>query len=151
MAKDTTAYTSAVSLIIGLAEVLKQIRERGLENLFAHHKLLSGGTKAAVEALGLEQFSKAPSDALTIIKAPEGINGQDIVKILREDYGITIAGGQAHLKGKVFRIAHYGYLSQWDMIIVIAAIERALNELGFKVELGSGVAAAQRYFAEHKI
>ncbi|NPA94700.1 MAG: alanine--glyoxylate aminotransferase family protein [Thermodesulfobacteria bacterium] len=151
MAKDTTAYTSAVSLIIGLAEVLKQIRERGLENLFAHHRLLSGGTKAAVEAMGLEQFSKAPSDALTIIKAPEGINGQDIVKILREDYGITIAGGQAHLKGKVFRIAHYGYLSQWDMIIVIAAIERALNELGFKVELGSGVAAAQRYFAEHKI
>ncbi len=150
MAKDTTAYTSAVSLIIGLAEVLKQIRKMGLENLFAHHRLLSGGVKAAVAEMGLEQFSKAPSDALTIIKAPEGINGQDVVKILREDYGITIAGGQAHLKGKVFRIAHYGYLSQWDMIIVLAAIERALNELGFKVELGSGVAAAQRYFAEHK-
>jgi len=149
LAKETTAYTPAVSLIIGLAEVLKQFRSMGLENLFAHHRRLSGAVKAAVEAMGLEQFPKAPSEAITVINAPEGVNGQDVVKILREDYGITIAGGQAHLKGKIFRISHYGYLCEWDMIIAIAAIERALNELGYKVTLGSGVAAAQEYFSKN--
>ncbi len=149
LARETTAYTPAVSLIIGLAEVLKQFRSMGLENLFAHHRRLSGAVKAAVEAMGLEQFPKVPSEAITVICAPEGVNGQDVVKILREDYGITIAGGQAQLKGKIFRISHYGYLCEWDMIIAIAAIERALNELGHKVTLGSGVAAAQEYFAKN--
>ncbi len=149
LARETTAYTPAVSLIIGLAEVLKQFRGMGLENLFAHHRRLSGAVKAAVRAMGLEQFPKTPSEAITVICAPDGVNGQDVVKILREDYGITIAGGQAQLKGKIFRISHYGYLCEWDMIIAVAAIERALNELGCKVELGSGVAAAQEYFAKN--
>lgn len=149
LSKETTAYTPAVSLIIGLAEVLKQFRQMGLENLFAHHRRLSGAVKQAVSAMGLEQFPKDPSEAITVIKAPEGVNGQDVVKILREDYGITIAGGQAHLKGKIFRISHYGYLCEWDMIIAVAAVERALNELGHKVPLGSGVAACQEYFAKN--
>ncbi len=149
LAKETTAYTPAVSLIIGLGEVLKQFRQMGLENLFAHHRRLSGAVKAAVEAMGLEQFPKDPSEAITVICAPEGVNGQDVVKILREDYGITIAGGQAQLKGKIFRISHYGYLCEWDMIIAVAAVERALNELGHKVPLGSGVAACQEYFANN--
>ncbi len=149
LGKQTTSYTSAVSLIIGLGEVLKQFKEMGLEALFAHHKRLSNAVKAAAEAMGLELFPKDQSEAITVFKAPEGIDGTEVVKILREEYGITIAGGQAHLKGKIFRISHYGYLSEWDMIVAIAAIERAMNQLGHKVPFGSGVAAAEEYFAHH--
>ncbi len=145
--RQTTAFTPAVSLITGLSVVLKDIRETGLDALFKHHKNLSEATKAGIRALGLELFAKAPSEAITVIKAPDGINGQDVVKILREDYGITIAGGQAQAKGKIFRISHMGHLCQWDMIIALAAVERALKELGHPIELGKGVAAAQEYFA----
>ena len=147
IAKETTAYTPAVSLIIGLREVLAAIREQGLEALFAHHRRLSDATKAGVEAMGLRLFSKAPSEAITVIEAPDGVNGQDVVKILREEYGITIAGGQAQLKGRIFRISHMGHLSDWDMIVALAAVERALGALGHAVEPGAGVAAAQRVFA----
>jgi len=150
LAKQTTAFTPAVSLIIGLGEVLRSIRTTGLPALFAHHRRLSEGTKAGVAAMGLEFFSTAPSDAITVIKSPEGIDGQDVVKILREEYGITIAGGQAQAKGKIFRISHMGHLGEWDMIIALAAVERALKQLGHPVELGSGVAAAEAYFAQNR-
>jgi aspartate aminotransferase-like enzyme len=91
----------------------------------------------------------APSEAITVIKSPEGIDGQNIVKILRERYGITIAGGQAQAKGRIFRISHMGHLDEWDMIIALAAVERALNQLGYPVEFGKGVAAAEKYFAQN--
>ncbi len=147
LAKKTTAFTPAVSLIIGLGEVLKSIREQGLEGLFAHHRRLSEATKAGIQAMGLSLFSKAPSEAITVIEAPEGLNGQDVVKILREEYGITIAGGQAQLKGKIFRISHMGHLSEWDMIIALSAVGRALEQLGHPVDTGAAIAAAQRVFA----
>ncbi|HID97909.1 MAG TPA: alanine--glyoxylate aminotransferase family protein [Thermodesulfobacteriaceae bacterium] len=149
LGRQTTAYTPAVSLIIGLGEVLKNIRDTGLETLHTHHKRLSEATKTAITALGLELFARTPAEAITVIKAPEGINGQEVVKILREEYGITIAGGQAHAKGKIFRISHIGHLCEWDMLIAIAAVERALKQLGHPVELGRGVAAAEAYFADH--
>ncbi len=149
LGRQTTAYTPAVSLIIGLGEVLKGFKEMGLDKLFAHHARLSGATRAAAKAMGLELFAKVPSEAITVIKAPEGINGQDVLAILRDEFGIQIAGGQAQAKGKIFRISHIGHLSEWDMIIAIAAVERALNKLGFKVAYGTGVAAAQEYFAAH--
>jgi len=148
--KQTTAFTPAVSLIIGLGEVLRSIRTVGLPALFAHHRRLSEGTKAGVTAMGLEFFSMAPSEAITVIKSPEGIDGQDVVKILREEYGITIAGGQAQAKGKIFRISHMGYLDEWDMIVALAATERALKQLGYPIELGKGVAAAEAYFAQNR-
>ena len=148
LGKQTTAFTPAVSLIIGLGAVLDDIKATGLEALFAHHHRLAMGTRAGIQALGLELFPKVPSESITVIKAPEGIDGQEVVKILREDFGITIAGGQAQAKGKIFRISHMGYLSEWDMIIALAAVERALLRLGHPVELGRGVAAAQEYFAK---
>jgi aspartate aminotransferase-like enzyme len=146
--KQTTAFTPAVSLITGLGYVLKDIKETGLETFFNHHERLSQATMAGIKALGLELYSKAPSEAITVIKAPEGINATDVVKIIREKYGITIAGGQGKEKGKIFRISHIGHLSEWDMIIAIAAVERALKELGHPVQLGKGVAAAEESFAK---
>jgi aspartate aminotransferase-like enzyme len=150
LGKQTTTFTPAVSLIIGLSEVLRRIRATGLPALFAHHRRLSEGTKAGVAAMGLESFSMVPSEAITVIKSPEDIDGQDVVKTLREEYGITIAGGQAQAKGKIFRISHMGHLDEWDMIIALAAIERALKQLGYPLELGRGVAAAEAYFAQNK-
>ncbi len=148
--KKTTAFTSAVSLIIGLGEVLKDWKKQGHEKLFKHHKILAEATRAGITAMGLEIFSKVPSESITVVKAPEGINGQDVVKILREEFGITIAGGQAQLKGKIFRISHMGHLDQWDMIVALAAVERALKKLGHDVEFGKSIAAAQAYFAAHE-
>jgi aspartate aminotransferase-like enzyme len=142
--KNTGAYTSAVSLVMGLRDVLRYFKETGLEKIFAEHKLMSKATKAAVKALGLELFSRTgATDALTAVKAPAGVDGQDVVKTLREKYGIMIAGGQAEAKGKIFRIAHMGYIGNFDIIMIIAALEVVLNELGYKAPYGAGVKAAE--------
>ncbi len=149
IARQTTAFTPAVSLIIGLREVLNKIIKTGLPALYAHHRRLSEATKAGITAMGLELFSKAPSESVTAVKAPEGIDAQDVVKLLREEYGITIAGGQAQARGKIFRISHMGYLDEWDMLIALAALERVLNRLGYPVEPGKGVAAAEAYLVQN--
>lgn len=150
VAKQTTAFTPAVSLIMGLGVVLEDIKKTGLEAVFAHHARLAAGTREAIAALGLELYTRVPSEAVTVVKTPDGIDGQALVKKLREEYGITIAGGQGQAKGKIFRISHMGHLSEWDMIIAIAAVERGLRSLGASLELGKGVAAAQRYFAANQ-
>ncbi len=143
-AKNQTAYTPAVSLIIGLCENLKLIKEEGLENVFARHALLAEATREAMKALNLELFSKSPSEAVTAVKVPEGIDGGKIPKILREKYGVIIAGGQAKLKGKIFRISHMGYVTKFDMLSVIGAVEGVLRELGYtNFEMGDGVKRAQ--------
>lgn len=144
ISKNQGAYTSPVSLIIGLKESLNMIKKEGLQTIFKHHKRLSAATKAAVNAVGLKLYSKEnPSEALTAIEAPEGIDGQKIVSIMREKYGITVAGGQGQAKGKIFRISHMGYIDAFDIIATISALELTLNELGYIVALGVGVKAAE--------
>lgn len=144
MAKNQTSFTSPVTLIIGLNESLKILQAEGLENAVARHERLSTATRAAVKTLGLEMFSKeSPSNAVTAIEAPSGIDGQEIYKNLREKYGITAAGGQGQAKGKIFRIAHLGYAGTFDVITAIAGVEMVLKGLGYPLTLGTGVAAAQ--------
>lgn len=141
--KNQTAYTSAVTLTLGLQQVMGWIRERGLEQIFAHNRKLSAATKAAVRAMGLELYSKQyPSEVLTAVQAPAGVDGQQVVAKMREK-GIWIAGGQAQAKGKIFRIAHMGYINEQDLLGTLGALEVVLNNLGHKVELGVGVKAAQ--------
>ncbi len=147
LAKNTGAYTSAVTLIIGLQQVLRQIKALGLEAVFARNKRLSEATKAGIKALGLKFYAEEnPSESLTAIRAPEGINGQDVVKIMREKYGVTIAGGQAQAKGKIFRISHMGYVNEFDVIVALSALELTLKDLGYPVDLGAGVKAAEMVF-----
>jgi aspartate aminotransferase-like enzyme len=142
-AKNQTPYTSAVSLILGLKEVLARIRKEGLEQVYARNRRLSQATKAAVKALGLELYSRDnPSDVLTAVEAPPGVDGQKVVAGLREK-GIWIAGGQAQAKGKIFRIAHMGYIDNLDLLGTIGGLEAVLNDLGYRVALGAGVKAAQ--------
>jgi aspartate aminotransferase-like enzyme len=144
LAKNQTAFTSSVTLIVGLNEALKLLKAEGLENIFARHARLAEATRAAARALGLGLFAKeSPSNALTAIEAPPGIDGQEIYKTMREVYGITGAGGQDRARGKIFRIAHLGYADTFDVITAIAGLEMVLKKLGADVQLGSGVAAAQ--------
>jgi aspartate aminotransferase-like enzyme len=141
--KNQTAYTSAVTLTLGLQQVMGWIRERGLDKIFAHNKKLSAATKAAVKAMGMELFSKQyPSDVLTAVLAPAGVDGQKVVSKMREK-GIWIAGGQAQAKGKIFRIAHMGFIDEQDLLGTLGALEIVLNDLGYKVQLGVGLKAAQ--------
>ena len=149
ISKDTTAYTPAVSLVIGLRGVLKGIREEGLENVHKRHNRLARATRAAVLALGLKLAAPdSPADSATGLFIPDGIDGEKLVKSLRDDFGVTLAGGQDNWKGKVVRIAHLGYVDTFDTIIAISALEMALKKFGHDVELGKGVAAAQLILLE---
>ncbi len=145
LAKNQTSFTSPVSLIIGLNESLKILRAEGLENAFRRHEELANATREAAKALGLEMFTReSPSNAVTALEAPTGMDGQEIYKNLRVKYGITAAGGQGQAKGKIFRIAHLGYAGTFDVITAIAGVEMVLKGMGHPLELGTGVAVAQK-------
>ncbi|GBE15958.1 MAG TPA: alanine--glyoxylate aminotransferase family protein [Proteobacteria bacterium] len=142
--KPSTAYTPAVSLILGLRQVIREIREEGLEDMFARCASYAEATREAMKALGLRLFAPdSPSDSVTAVLAPEGVDAQAIVKHLRVKYGITVAGGQDHAKGKIFRLSHMGYLDGLDMVTAIAAVEMTLRDMGHKVDLGAGVRRAE--------
>ncbi|MBU4590255.1 MAG: alanine--glyoxylate aminotransferase family protein [Candidatus Omnitrophica bacterium] len=143
--KNDTPYTPAVNLVIGLNEALKIIKKDGLENVIARHKKHAQAVRGAMEALGMELFAPdAFSDAVTSVKVPEGIDGAKLVKTMRDAHGVGIAGGQAQLKGKIFRIATMGYISASDLKICIQTLETVLAELGYKFENGVGVKAFQQ-------
>jgi aspartate aminotransferase-like enzyme len=142
-----TAFTPAITLIIALIEALKMIKQDGLPAIFARHKKMADAARAAVKALGLELFApEAGSDVVTAVKVPAGIDGEKLVKTMRDTYGITIAGGQAELKGKVFRIAHMGFIEEFDIISGLSCLEKVLAQMGYKFAMGAGVKAAEEVF-----
>lgn len=145
-----TAWTPAISLIQGLRESLRMIREEGLENLYRRHDQLARATRAGVRAMGLELLSPdAPSDAVTAVRVPAVIkDGKQLPKVMRDKYGVTIIGGQDELEGKIIRLSHFGYCDRFDVTTGLAALELALNELGHAVPYGKGVGAALAVFAE---
>ena len=144
LAKNQTNFTSPVTLIIGLNECLKLLQKEGLEKALERHRRLADATRKAMKTLGLELFTKeSPSNSVTAIQAPDGLDGQEIYKNLRVNYGITAAGGQGQAKGKIFRIAHLGYADTFDIITAIAGVEMVLKSMGYPIKLGSGVAVAQ--------
>jgi aspartate aminotransferase-like enzyme len=142
--KNQSQFTPAISLVVGLREALKMLKEEGLENVFERHALLARATREAVKALGLELFAPtAPSNALTAIKAPEGVDGKKLKKNFEEQFGLIIAGGQSQLKGKIIRIAHIGYFQSLDIIQAISTLELVLKGLGYPVKLGAGLKVAE--------
>lgn len=144
IAKNQTAYTPAVSLIVGLDQSLKMMKEEGLQNIFVRRSLMARAIREAMKGIGLASFPKeSPSESVTAIRAPEGYDGQEIYKNLRLKYGVTAAGGQDHLKGKVFRISNMGYLDTFDTVIAVAAVEMVLKGMGHPLKLGAGVGIAQ--------
>ncbi|PIW68167.1 MAG: aminotransferase, partial [Candidatus Omnitrophica bacterium CG12_big_fil_rev_8_21_14_0_65_42_8] len=119
--KIDTPFTPAVNLIIALREALKIIKEEGLDVIFERHKKMAFAVRSAVKAMGLELFSPdAYSDAVTAVRVPQGIDGAKLVKTMRDKYGVGIAGGQAELKGKIFRIATMGYIAVTDLIVCVS-------------------------------
>ena len=145
--KDDVPWTPPVSLVRGLCKAVDMIKEEGIDNVIARHARLANATREAAKALGLKLYSTSPSNAVTPVNVPTGIDGEALVKTMRMKYGVTIAGGQADLKGKVFRVAHLGYMVEFDTITAIAALEIVLKEMGYKFNVGSGVAAALKALA----
>lgn len=145
--KTDTPFTPPVSLIVALREALRMIKDDGLEKVFAHHRTLACATRDALCALGLKLFSGTFCNVLTAAYVPEGINATQVVKLMRNKFGVSIADGQGSLKGKVIRVAHLGFIQPFDIIVGISALELALFELGAKIELGKGVQAAEKVLA----
>lgn len=140
--KTDTPFTPAIGLIIALNEVLNEMRREGLDVVFTRNKKLAEATRAAAQAIGLELFSSsAVSDAVTSVKVPQGIDGEKLVKVMRDEYGVAMAGGQEHLKGKLLRIAHMGYIREDDLIVGITTLEEVLSKMGYAFEKGKGVQA----------
>ncbi len=149
LAKGQNPWTPALTLIMGLEHALDQIKAEGLDQLYKRHERLAEATRIGVRGLGLELLADHPSNVLTAVKVPEGVDGKALVGYLRNDLGILFAGGQGHLKGKIFRIAHIGYFDDFDILVAIAGLERALKSVGYDVKLGAGLAAAQDYLGSN--
>jgi aspartate aminotransferase-like enzyme len=145
-----TPFTPAVGLIRALDVALGLIEDEGLEAVYERHRLLGRATREATRALDLDTLGEADDNAnvVTAIALPDSIDGAKVPKLMRDRFGITIAGGQGRLKGKIARIAHCGYFGAFDIVVTIAALEMTLLELGHELELGAGVAAAQRVFLD---
>jgi aspartate aminotransferase-like enzyme len=143
---EDTPWTPAVTLVLGLADALAMIREEGVENVWKRHARLAAALRAGVSALGLKPFGDPPSNAVTAINLPD--RGSEFMTLLKKKYKITLAAGQEHLKGKIFRVSHLGYYDEADMLSVLYAIESALTDIGHEHESGAGLAAAQRVFAD---
>jgi aspartate aminotransferase-like enzyme len=142
------AFTPAVSIIRSLDVALGLILDDGLEAAFERHVRLGRAARAGVKAMGLELFSPDDDGAavVTAIRAPEGIDSDELLVHLRDRHGVTLAPGQAHLKGKIFRIGHIGWFDVFDIASALAAIELSLTELGADIERGVAVARAFEAF-----
>lgn len=148
-AKGLTPYTPAVSLLMGLDESLRMMKELGLEEIYRIHERNALVTRAGVAALGLDLFARRPSNVLTSVVMPPGIDGSELLKTIKKECGVTIANGMDHYRGKYIRIAHLGYnVAPSDMIVALRALEHGLSRHGFAFESGAGVAAAERVIRE---
>jgi len=150
-AKFDAPFTPATSLIVALDVALGLLLADGLEATFERHVRLGRACRAGVKAMGLELFS--PDDdrsaVVTAIRVPEGIDSGDVVAGVRKHFGMTIANGQGHLKGKIFRLGHIGWFDIFDITTALSAVELVLAELGADVERGAAVTAALEAF-EHQ-
>jgi serine---pyruvate transaminase len=142
------AFTPSVSLIRGLDVALGMLLDAGLESAFERHVRLGRATRAGVKAMGLELFS--PDDdssaVVTAVRCPEGVDGTELLRHLRDRHGVTLAPGQGALKGKIFRIGHIGWFDVFDIAAALAAVELALTELGAEIERGVAVTRAFEAF-----
>jgi aspartate aminotransferase-like enzyme len=150
LSKGESSYTPATSLVVCLHGALNYIKELGRENLIANAALLAEATRDAAVALSLSNFAvSSPANAVTSIHAPAGIESTKVVKEMRARFGAILTDGQGSMKGQMFRIAHLGYYDFLDLVAVLGGLEIALQKVGHKVDLGSGVRAAQNVYLRH--
>ncbi len=146
--EGSVPYTPAVTLLTALQQALNRICAEGIHNTIARHKRLAFATRSAIKALGLPLFATSPANTLTSIRLPEEIDGKVFINLMRDKYGITYAGGQSQLSGKIVRIAHLGWMNENDVMVAISAFERGLAEMGYDIPIGAGVCAAQEVFTQ---
>jgi aspartate aminotransferase-like enzyme len=145
--QNDTAFTPPITLVFALQAALEMMREEGIDNVIARHASNAAAVRAAVQAIGLELLSSAPSNAVTAVVAPEG-HAAGIIKRMEHNYGVKVAGGQLQLKGKIIRLGHLGYYYPVDMYTMIAALEAALSDLGLGEGFGAGVESLQQSYGE---
>jgi alanine-glyoxylate transaminase/serine-glyoxylate transaminase/serine-pyruvate transaminase len=146
-------YTPALPMLYGLKESLQMLEEEGLENVFARHHYLAAGVRAAVhEGWKLKLCAKEPkwySDTVTAVVVPEAINGAHVIDVAFRRYNLALGAGLSKVAGKVFRLGHLGDLNELMMLGALAGSEMAMLDVGIKIEPGSGVGAAQKYWRAH--
>jgi aspartate aminotransferase-like enzyme len=146
--EHTTAWTPAISLIFGLRKSLELIHAETLPQVYARHRLMAEATRAAAEPLGLKLLAPdSPAPGVTGLLTPAGLDGSKLVRLMRDDLGVSLQGGQDQLKGKLVRVGHMGYAGPLDMLAVVGALEIGLARLGHSFESGAGVAAVQEWIA----
>ena len=145
--QGSVPYTPAITLLTALQCALDRISAEGIRRTIDRHNLLASATRSAVKALGLPLFAASPANTLTSIRLPTEIDGKAFINLMRDTYGITYAGGQSQLSGKIVRIAHLGWMNENDVIVAISAFERGLVEIGYDIPVGAGVTAVQEIFA----
>jgi serine---pyruvate transaminase len=150
-AKLDAAFTPSVSLVAALDVALGLLLEEGLDAAFERHVRLGRAARAGAKAMGLDLFSpdEDRSAVVTAVRSPEGIDAGDIVKALRDRFGMTIAGGQGELQGKIFRLGHIGWFDVFDIATMLGAVELVLSELGADIDRGAAVTAALEAYEHH--
>ena len=141
--QNQSAWTSPVSLMVGLAEALALMQQEGLPALFARHDCMARACRAGLEALGCRLFAQIPASGVTAVVPPVPLSGKQIVNALQRTLNLTVVGGQDAIKEKVFRVAHMGYFDDTDMLTLLACVEQVFGQLG-RPAYGIGVAAAQK-------
>ena len=148
LADDDTPFTSAVSTVVALDEAVKLILQAGVAQTVARCALMARATRAGVEAIGLPLFATRPSNGVTAVTVPAGVDGKRLTALMHERSGVMVAGGQGEMAGKLFRVAHMGAISPDDVLAGLDALERALTELGYTCAAGESVRAARAVFGE---
>ena len=140
--KNSNPFTPAINLYFALEASLTMMQKEGLNNIFARHARHQKATQEGIKAMGLNLFTKESfgSPAITAVE-PENIDAETIRKLIKNDFDILLAGGQDHLKGKIFRIGHLGFVNDRDIISVISALESTLDKIGkLNIPIGRGIA-----------
>lgn len=145
--KNTTPYTGPVSMVVALNAAIDLLKKEGIENIWARHQRCANAIREGCAAMGLPLFSQSPSNVVVALSVPEGVDAGKLTKAMRDDYGMTIAGGQEQLKGKIIRIAALGFVEEFDVLALIGALEMALLKQNYSCEQGAGVAAAVKALA----
>lgn len=139
-----TPFTSAITLVIGLKKAVETMNSKGIDNVIAEHQSQAKAFREAMKAIGLGIFSKSPSSAVTGVNTPEGMDADALIKLLKTEYGVTFAGGQEALKGKIFRCAHMGGIDKEHTLESIKALEEGLLKMGWKCKACAGFEAAKK-------
>jgi alanine-glyoxylate transaminase/serine-glyoxylate transaminase/serine-pyruvate transaminase len=148
-------YTPATLMLFGLREALRMlVDEEGLENVYARHRRLADGVRAAIHGWGLSPVCEDPargSNTITAVKTPEGVDSNVLLKHAREEYGLSLGGGMGPFAGRAFRIGHLGSLNALEVLATIGGIELAFADLGVDIAMGSGLVEAQRSFSRQRV